>query len=90
LKQRQAANTNTGHTDFHRFIWNASVSKKFLKSEGLKLSLSANDLLNKNVGFNRTADGNLITQSNYTTIKRYFMASVSWDFNKMGGSPTKK
>jgi hypothetical protein len=84
------AETRSFDTDFHRFIWNASVSKKFLKSEGLKLLLSANDLLNKNVGFNRTADGNLITQSNYTTIKRYFMASVSWDFNKMGGSPTKK
>jgi hypothetical protein len=84
------AKTQSFNTDFHRFIWNATLSKKFLKSEGLKLSLSANDLLNQNVGFNRTASGNMITQSNYTTIKRYFMASVSWDFNKMGGSPTKK
>lgn len=84
------AKTQSFNTDFHRFIWNATVSKKFLKSDGLKLSLAANDLLNQNVGFNRTASGNMIIQSNYTTIKRYFMASISWDFNKMGGSDTKK
>ncbi|MET1054757.1 MAG: TonB-dependent receptor [Pedobacter sp.] len=84
------AKTQSFDTDFHRFIWNATISRKFLKSEGLKLSLSANDLLNRNVGFNRTASGNMITQSNYTTIKRYFMGAISWDFNKMGGSSTKK
>lgn len=84
------AKTQSFNTDFHRFIWNATISKKFLKSDGLKLSLSANDLLNQNVGFNRTASGNMITQSNYTTIRRYFMGTISWDFNKMGGSTTKK
>ncbi|MCX2477592.1 TonB-dependent receptor [Pedobacter sp. MC2016-15] len=84
------AKTQSFNTDFHRFIWNASFSKKFLKSDGLKLSLSVNDLLNQNVGFSRTASGNMITQSNYTTIKRYFMGSIAWDFNKMGGSATKK
>lgn len=83
------AKTQSFDTNFHRFIWNATISKKFLKSEGLKFSLAANDLLNQNVGFNRTANGNMITQSNYTTIRRYFMASVSWDFSKMGGSSTK-
>lgn len=83
------AKTQSFDTDFHRFIWNATISKKFLKSDGLKLSLSANDLLNQNVGFNRTASGNMITQSNYTTIRRYFMGSISWDFNKMGGSAKK-
>ena len=83
------AKTQSFDTNFHRFIWNASISKKFLKSDGLKLSLTANDLLNQNVGFNRSAYGNVITQSNYTTIKRYFMGSISWDFNKMGGTSKK-
>ncbi|WP_158799566.1 TonB-dependent receptor [Pedobacter sp. L105] len=82
--------TQSFNTTFNRVIWNASVSKKFTKSEGLKFTLSANDLLNQNVGFSRTASANLITQNTYTTIRRYFMASISWDFSKMGITPSKK
>ncbi|QPH37791.1 outer membrane beta-barrel family protein [Pedobacter endophyticus] len=70
---------------FERFIWNASVTKKFFKTENLKVSISGKDLLNQNVGFSRSAYNGNINQSTYTTIKRYFMLSVSWDFTKMGG-----
>ncbi|SHF62916.1 outer membrane beta-barrel family protein [Pedobacter caeni] len=83
------AKTQTFNQEFERFIWNASISKKFFKEENLKLTASANDLLNQNVGFDRNSSNNRITQSNYTTIKRYFMLSLIWDFNKMGGSAPK-
>ncbi|WP_342329741.1 outer membrane beta-barrel family protein [Pedobacter sp. FW305-3-2-15-E-R2A2] len=83
------AKTQTFSQEFERFIWNASISKKFFKEENLKLTASANDLLNQNVGFDRSSNNNRITQSNYTTIKRYFMLSLIWDFNKMGGSAPK-
>lgn len=83
------AKTQTFNQEFERFIWNASISKKFFKEENLKLSASANDLLNQNVGFDRSSSNNRITQSNYVTIKRYFMLSLIWDFNKMGGSAPK-
>lgn len=74
--------------DFDRFILNSTVSKKFFKAENLQLSVSGNDLLNQNIGFTRNAYSNLITQNSYTTIKRYFMLSLIWDFNKMGaGAP---
>jgi len=84
------APTESFNTSFHRFIWNATLIRKFTKSEGLKLSVSANDLLNQNKGFSRTSSGSVITQSGYTTIRRYFMASLSWDFSKMGGALAKK
>ncbi|WP_256011935.1 outer membrane beta-barrel family protein [Desertivirga xinjiangensis] len=71
--------------DFERFIVNSSIKKKFLKTDNLALSLSGNDLLNQNNGFSRNAYGNTITQNTYTTIKRYFLLSLIWDFNKMGG-----
>ncbi|HEY1025749.1 MAG TPA: outer membrane beta-barrel family protein [Sphingobacteriaceae bacterium] len=71
--------------DFDRMIWNTSINKRFLKQENLTLSLSGNDLLNQNIGFSRSANGNFITQNSYNTIKRYFMFSLVWDFNKMGG-----
>ena len=77
--------TETFNSDFHRTLINASVAKTFLKGDNLKLSLAVNDLLNQNAGFERTVSGNFITQNTYTTIRRYFMVSVVWDFNKMGG-----
>ncbi|RYD93331.1 MAG: TonB-dependent receptor, partial [Sphingobacteriales bacterium] len=78
------AATQSFNEDFHRFIWNASISRKFLKSEQLRATVKANDILNQNTGFNRSAYGNFITQTSSVTIQRYFMFSVTWDFNKMG------
>src|SRR5690606_18377342 len=73
--------------NFERLIWNGGFRKKFFKKEELILSVTANDILNQNVGFRRNAYNNVITQSNYTTIKRYFMFSLVWEFNKMGANP---
>lgn len=70
---------------FERLIWNASLSKKFFKAENLRFSATVNDILNQNIGFNRSASNTTISQSSYTTIRRYLMFSVSWDFSKMGG-----
>ncbi|MDR3695255.1 outer membrane beta-barrel family protein [Mucilaginibacter sp.] len=77
--------TETFNTVYTRTLINASLAKTFLKEDNLKLSISGNDLLNQNSGFDRNSSGNLITQNTYTTIKRYFMLSIVWDFNKMGG-----
>jgi len=68
-----------------RLTWDASINKKFLKSESLVLSLTGKDLLNQNTGFNRSVYNNTINQNNSTTIQRYFLLSLAWDFNKMGG-----
>ncbi|MBK0380390.1 outer membrane beta-barrel family protein [Mucilaginibacter segetis] len=85
----QAA-TQSFATDFKQFILNANITKSFLKSEGLKIILSGNDLLNQNKGFSRNSNGQNFTQSTYTTIKRYFMFSVSWDFSGFGKGTTPK
>lgn len=79
------AKTQSFNEDFERFIWNASLSKTFLKQDALKLSVTGYDLLDQNKGFSRTAYSNFISQTNYTNIRRYFMFSLIWDFNKMGG-----
>lgn len=76
--------TQSFNEDFSRIIWNSTITKKFNKAENLALSVSGNDLLNQNIGFSRSANSNFITQSSYTTIKRYFMFTLSYDFNKMG------
>jgi hypothetical protein len=78
--------TQVFNDNFERLIWNGGLRKKFLKTDALILSLQVNDILNQNVGFSRNAYNNVNTQTNYTTIKRYFMFSLTWEFNKMGGN----
>lgn len=80
-----SAKTQSFNQSFERLIINSSISKTFFKADNLKVTVSGNDLLNQNTGFDRSANGNMITQTNTTTIKRFFLFSVSWDFNKMGG-----
>ncbi|SFC71863.1 Outer membrane receptor proteins, mostly Fe transport [Parapedobacter composti] len=75
---------------FERFIIDASVSKKFLKDETLRFTVGVNDLLNQNRGFSRSANNNMFIQNSYTTITRFLMFSLTWDFNKMGGVSVQK
>ena len=63
---------------------NGWIGKKFLKNDALLVKVAVNDLLNQNVGFNRTVNSTFITQNTYTTIKRYGMLSVVWNFTKAG------
>ena len=70
---------------FEQTILNARLEKKFSKNDNFTLALSGRDLLNQNTGFQRNAYGNTITETRFNTIRRYFMLSFSWDFNKMGG-----
>ena len=62
------------------------MRKKFLKDETLQFSVGVNDVFNQNVGFSRSASSTYITQNRYTTITRFLMFSLTWDFNKMGGA----
>ncbi len=63
-------------------LWNLWFDKKLLKTDDLLIRASANDILNQNKGFNRTVNSNIVSQNTYTTIQRYFMLSMIWNFNK--------
>ena len=65
--------------------WNAYVAKKFLKKSELELRASVFDILNQNIGYDRTAQANIITQNNYNTIRRYGMLSLVWNFTYKPG-----
>ncbi len=76
--------TSTFDNDNNVIIWNLWLGKKLLKNDALLIKVSGNDLLNQNIGFNRTVNTNFISQNTYTTIQRYFMLSLVWNFNKNG------
>jgi hypothetical protein len=63
---------------------NAWIGKKLLKNDALLIKAAVNDLLNQNLGFNRSVNSNFISQNTYTTIRRYGMLSVIWNFSKAG------
>ncbi|WP_448699721.1 outer membrane beta-barrel protein [Mucilaginibacter sp. AW1-3] len=82
--------TQSFDQDFNQLLLNATISKKLLKEKNLKISATGNDLLNQNSGFNRNANGSTIYQNSYTTIKRYFLFSITYDFSHFGGGIEKK
>lgn len=66
-------------------VWNARLTRKFFKDNSFKLDLYAYDILNQNIGFNRTINSNFINEQRYDRVSQYFMLTASWTFNKMPG-----
>jgi hypothetical protein len=66
-------------------IWNASLSKKVFKDKSGKIYFIANDLLDKNKGFNRNISSNFISEDRYSRISRYFLLKFEWSLSKMPG-----
>ena len=66
-------------------IWNAGVSKFFLKNKRGELTLAARDLLNRNVGINRTANLNYVEDVRTASLGRYATLKFTYALNKMGG-----
>jgi hypothetical protein len=67
--------------DLNFLIWNASVTKSFLKNENLLVSVDVNDILNQNISADRYVNANIITDTRSVIIARYFMARVTFKFN---------
>ncbi|MGN6212048.1 outer membrane beta-barrel protein [Parafilimonas sp.] len=68
--------------NIRRAIWNVGISKKLMKKDNLKFTLSCNDILNQNIGILRNINTNYITQNTFTTIRRYILLSGTLNFNK--------
>lgn len=74
---------------FSQVLLNVFIIKNFGKKNNLMVELWGNDLLNQNSGFSRIAQTNLITQTTYNTLKRYFMLTINYEFTKMAGATPK-
>jgi len=81
LQQKTAAfNSNV-----NIIVWNAKLAKKFKKDKSFEIAVVAHDILNQNIGFNRTINSNFINEERFDRLSRYFLLTASWTFNKMPG-----
>ncbi len=84
LIQSDAVYTNNGNRspgfNLNFVIWNASVSKSFLKSESLILSAELNDILNQNISNQRSIEANKISDIKTQIIKRYVLIRLLYKF----------
>ena len=84
LKADARFTINAGRADgFNNeiLIVNAELSKNFLKTQNLILSINGNDLLNQNVNLLRQVNGNVITDNFTQIISRYFLMRLTYKFN---------
>lgn len=65
-------------------LWNASISKLFLKYNRGEVKLRVFDILNQNVGITRTSNANYIEDARINNLKRYFMLSFTYSLSKQG------
>jgi outer membrane receptor protein involved in Fe transport len=63
------------------FIWNAEISKSFLKTENLVLSVIGKDMLNQNINANRQINANVVVDNKTRIISRYFLMKLTYRFN---------
>ena len=65
-------------------IYNASISKFFMKNKRAELKISAFDILNKNVGVSRNISQNQIVDQSYNVINQYFLVGFTYSLQKSG------
>lgn len=73
-------------TNSNKIISNIGMKKTFLKNT-MEASLMVYDFLDQNKGFDRNFGSYNYSETYYTTLKRYAMLSVSWNFSKNGAKP---
>ncbi len=69
----------------NEILWNASLSKQFLKKKQASLSLQWNDILQQRLNVSRNVTANYIEDSEYNALTSFFIVSFTYRFNSMGG-----
>ena len=69
-------------------FWNIQLQRTFKNNE-FTAYFKARDVLNQNIGIDRSYYGNTFTENKDQRLKRYFMIGFSWDFKNKNYSSKK-
>lgn len=66
-------------------LWNAEISKQFLKQKRGSLRLQITDILQQRLNIRRTVRNNSIQDNEFTALSSYVIFSFAYRFNNVGG-----
>ena len=75
--------TEQFNTNLHTHLWNARLQKTFKNNE-FTAYIKIRDILNQNIGIERSFNGNTITEERNDRLKRYWLVGFIWDFKNKG------
>jgi len=70
--------TKDFNRNFNVLLLNAKIYKRFTKSKAIEASVFAYDILNRNIGFNRTANSNFISENTFVILQRYVLFGLTY------------
>lgn len=65
-------------------IWNAAVTKRFLKDNKLEAKFGLYDILNQNKGYQRDFNSSSFTETYFNTLQRFWLLTLTWNISKNG------
>ena len=75
--------TDQFSSNLNNSLWNARLQKTFKNNE-FTAFIKIRDILNQNIGIDRSFYGNTLTEQRNDRLKRYWMIGFSWDFKNKG------
>ncbi|MFM2385903.1 MAG: hypothetical protein RL660_660 [Bacteroidota bacterium] len=69
------------NTQFNRALVDGNIEYRFLKNKNLVTRLSVLDALNQNTGYDRSIDGNTITEDTYLSLRRMILLGAIYNFS---------
>jgi len=64
--------------------WNASVIKRMFKENAMEIKFGIYDILNQNKGYSRNFNSYSFSESYFTTLKRFWLLTLTWNISKNG------
>ena len=65
-------------------LWNAEISKNFLKYKAATITLVVNDILQQQLSVSQVISSNYVEDQQFNTLKSFVMLAFSYKFNTMG------
>lgn len=69
----------------NELIWNAQISKNFLKNNAATLRFKIYDILKQQTNLSRSISETQMSDTEYNTLGSYFMVHFVYRFNTLGG-----